>query len=95
MTQQFAAAAIRAKVEQAVAKRRQEVEMNVVLAPHGTGRRVVKLSEIVVPDLWHLATRLRKVGEHADVDAVLETWGLVNDLLHALRGCDRPECKPA
>lgn len=55
--------------------------MKIILAEQGSRRRVSRVSDIQVPDLWHLAMQLPK-GQRAEV---LEVWHLAHDLLGALR----------
>jgi hypothetical protein len=53
----------------------------IVRAPGGTARREVRLSELRVPDLWHLAMRL----EGRDRAEVLDVWHLCHDLIRHIR----------
>lgn len=60
-----------------------KAEVAVVRAKGGTGERIVGLSEIQVPDMWHVA--------HAQPDPkvrdmILECWGLCHDLLKHIKG---------
>ncbi len=44
-------------------------------------RQSVDLSiSSTIPDLWHIAMRLRDQGNDADADAVLNTWYLAADM---------------
>lgn len=48
-----------------------DYERKVILAAHGTKRRVVTLNEIEIPDLWHIAQRLQALSdeeERRDID---------------------------
>jgi len=63
-------------------------DVEVVLAPRGRARRVVRLRDVVIPDLWQLAQRLRrdkKYGAGA-AEAVLAVWTLAHDLRDNLAG---------
>lgn len=61
----------------------------VTLSKGGTAERTVKVKDIDIPDLWHIAMLLsdQKVvnglGEAAS-DKVLEVWHLAHDLKKAL-----------
>jgi hypothetical protein len=64
--------------------------MNIVRAPKGTDRKVIPLSEVQVPDLWHIYEAL---GDREDdiwgtdvwAKQLLECWHLAIDLLQNLR----------
>ena len=55
--------------------------LTITRAPKGTAREVVPLTQVQVPDLWHLAQDLPARKR----DMVLETWYLAHDLLTELR----------
>ncbi len=48
----------------------------IIRSPEGEGRREVELSQVQVPDAWHLARSLPS----NDRDMVLELWHLCHDL---------------
>ena len=54
---------------------------SIIRSPKGTLREVVPLSEVRVPDMWHLAEAL--IGEEREEEAeqLLECWHLCIDLL--------------
>ena len=54
----------------------------VTRAKGGTAERKVDISKIQVPDLWHIAQRMKeKKGYEAEAaDMVLECWHLTHDL---------------
>ena len=54
-----------------------EIMTIIIRSPDGKGRREVELSQVQVPDAWHLAMRLPQ----KDQDIVLELW----HLCHALK----------
>jgi hypothetical protein len=60
----------------------------VVLAAKGTARRVVRLRDVEIPDLWHIACALRKDRRYGPsaADAVLACWYLAHDLKRNLAG---------
>jgi hypothetical protein len=62
-------------------------DLNVVtLAKGGIKERQVKLEDVKVPDLWHIANHLEARGfSKPCADAVLECWHLCHDLLKELR----------
>lgn len=54
----------------------------------GTAQKTVPISQIVVPDLWHIAQA------ELDLDcrrAILETWHLAHDLKRHIETPDAPE----
>ena len=69
--------------------------MNIVRAPKGTARKVVPLSEVRVPDLWHLYEALSEQAEKTSMELrpaykaqaamAVECWHLAIDLLENLR----------
>lgn len=48
-------------------------------------RKDVPLEDIRIPDLWHIATRLREEGETEIADQILYTWHIAHDMLKTLR----------
>ena len=52
----------------------------VILSPGGTAREEVKLSDIHIPDLWHLGQGLIKDGRKRSGENVLTVWHLAHDL---------------
>lgn len=62
----------------------------IVRAPKGTGRHEIPLSDIQVPDLWHIGWWLKENGKPQAGDAVLECWSLCHDLLANLKGDIEP-----
>jgi hypothetical protein len=63
-------------------------ETPITRAPGGTAERTVQAGEITIPDLWHIAMRLRDQGQHLNSDAVLEAWHLCHDLLKHITGAE-------
>jgi len=64
--------------------------MKIIRSMDGTARREVELSDIKVPDMWHLYIRLREDkrldnGLRAAAEDVLETWHIAHDLLKNLK----------
>lgn len=70
----------------------------IIRAPRGQARRVVKVSDIEIPDLWHISGYLdneAKACEARDprqaevlrkaADDVREVWHLAHDLLENIR----------
>lgn len=67
---------------------------HIVRARDGASRRIEKVGDIKVPDLWHLSESIRESGKgrkqqrEKAADAVVETWALCHDLLkHIKRIC--------
>ena len=54
-----------------------------VMAKGGTHEKVVNISEVIVPDLWHVAMRIE---DKEDRKQVLECWRLCHDLLRNIVG---------
>ncbi len=44
----------------------------------GTGEREIEIRSITVPDLWHVATRLREAEQINDVQMVMDCWHLAH-----------------
>lgn len=53
----------------------------VTLNKGGTAEKTVDSKCVDIPDLWHIAERLRESGEIRDADTVLECWHLAHSLL--------------
>ena len=54
-----------------------------VRAKGGAAEKVVNISEVVVPDLWHIAMRIE---DKEDRKKVLDCWHLCHDLLRNIVG---------
>ncbi len=52
----------------------------ITLNKGGAAERVIDSSEISVPDLWHLAQRLKDNGDHFSGNQILECWHLAHNL---------------
>lgn len=63
----------------------EQATITITRAPRGTARRVVPISQIQIPDLWHLAAYLKEKDLPQQSEAVLECWHLCHDLLENLR----------
>jgi len=63
-----------------------ENNRTVVLSPGGSRRREVPLNQIVVPDCWQIAERLKEMGMSEEAEKVLQTWHLAHDLKRNLEG---------
>ena len=59
--------------------------MKIIRHPEGTERHQVELTDIQVPNLWHIASQLREQHLTNSADTVLECWSLCYDLLWNLR----------
>ena len=57
----------------------------VIRSAKGTLRREAPLSEIQVPNLWHIAHRTADNLTQSDRDTILECWYLCHDLLANIR----------
>jgi hypothetical protein len=55
-------------------------------AKGGTAERQVEISQITIPDLWHVAQHQERVMDQV---AILETWHLAHDMLRALKEQDK------
>ena len=68
--------------------------MKVILAARGQARREVELSEVRVPDLWHIATDFGSGTKESTLtptqkrEVVLECWHLAHDLLANLQSIE-------
>jgi hypothetical protein len=58
----------------------------IIRSPRGTMRLVVPLSEVKIPDLWHIAEALDEEGRTEASEQILECWLLCIDLLMTLKG---------
>lgn len=54
---------------------------SIIRAPQGTNREIVPLSQVHVPDLWHIAKRREEEGFTEEAEQILECWHLCIDLL--------------
>jgi hypothetical protein len=61
-------------------------QVSLVRAPKGTGRKVVPIMEVKVPDMWHLAMALQDEGRKEESEKLLDCWWLCIELLQAMRG---------
>ena len=51
----------------------------------GTAEHSINPESIEIPDLWHLAMRLRDAGDTQACDQILDVWQLAHDLkIHAI-----------
>lgn len=66
-------------------------EMKITRARGGTAERIVPLSKIVIPDLWHVADHLKAIERPESAEAVLECWHLCHDLKNELEQRERAE----
>ena len=55
----------------------------------GTHKHIAQLSELAVPDCWHVAMRLAEAGDESGSKLVLETWHLCHDLLKHLHKLEK------
>lgn len=62
----------------------------IVRSPKGSPRHTIPLSDVQIPDLWHIAQHLKRTGYHQSAAAVLECWTLCHDLLTNLKGDIQP-----
>lgn len=66
----------------------------VVLSVRGKERREVTLNDVQIPDLWHVAERLRR-DDPDGAAAVLECWRICHDLKANLANdIEAPEKQP-
>jgi len=54
--------------------------MTQIITHTESGEKTQDINSINVPDMWHLAMRLKDHGKDIDSDMVLECWHLANDL---------------
>lgn len=54
----------------------------ITLAKGGTREREILVSQIKIPDLWHIANRQENIH---DREQILETWTLAHAMLRELR----------
>lgn len=59
-----------------------------IRAKGGSSERIEDIASITIPDLWHIAMRLKKSGDEVSSDMVLDTWYLAHDLLRAFQRGD-------
>ena len=59
-------------------------ETKVTLNKGGSEEKTLPISQITIPDLWHIAEAIRKNGKVADgpgcAALILECWNLAHDL---------------
>jgi hypothetical protein len=60
----------------------------------GTGEREQAIHNIKVPDLWHVATRLREADNMTDAQMVMDCWHLAHAMKDHLQAMDAPESGP-
>ena len=61
----------------------------------GTGEREQAIDNITVPDLWHVATRLRAAENLTDAQMVMDCWHLAHAMKDALQAPTTREPEPA
>ena len=58
-------------------------ETKVTLSKGGTGEKTKTISQVNIPDLWHIAEAIRKNGKVADgpgcAELILECWSRAHD----------------
>jgi hypothetical protein len=54
----------------------------------GTGERQIPINSITVPDLWHVATRLREADNTQDAQLVMDCWHLAHAMKDHLQAMD-------
>ena len=56
----------------------------VTLNKGGSKKKTIPISQVEIPDLWHIAEAIRKDGKVADgpgcADLILECWSRAHDL---------------
>jgi len=52
----------------------------VTLSPGAQNERQIKVDDIEIPDLWHVAGFLEEKGQKRAAAGVLEVWHLAHDL---------------
>ena len=59
-------------------------DAKVTLNKGGTEKKVVPISDVKIPDLWHIANTIRENGKVADgpgcAELILECWSRAHDL---------------
>jgi|WetSurSiteA1Bulk_404760.scaffolds.fasta_scaffold00586_23 hypothetical protein len=53
----------------------------IIRSPKGTARQEVDLTNIEIPDAYHLAMRLKKEGRVKEGEMVYDLWCLTHDLM--------------
>lgn len=59
--------------------------VKVTLNRGGSAETTVPLAQLNVPDAWHAAMQLKKLGFESHCETVLETWHLAHSLLKELQ----------
>jgi hypothetical protein len=57
----------------------------------GTGEREQAIHNIKVPDLWHVATRLREADNMTDAQMVMDCWHLAHAMKDHLQAAPEPD----
>lgn len=57
----------------------------IVLNKGGTAEQTVSVSEITIPDLWHVAELLHEQKDERAADLVIECWSLTHSLLRHIQ----------
>lgn len=69
-------------------------ETKVTRSVGGTNERTVPISQITIPNLWHIAECIRKTGRVADGPAcaqlISECWYIAHDLKIHIEGESNP-----
>lgn len=52
----------------------------ITLSKGGTKERTVDINSVEIPDLWHIAMRLRNQYDDDSADKVLECWHRCHDM---------------
>ena len=59
-------------------------ETEVILSKGGTAEKTVSISQIAIPDMWHIAETIRKrcsiANPEATADQILKCWHLAHSL---------------
>lgn len=63
---------------------KQPAEGHIIRSPRGLNRRTVKIADIKIPDLWHVAMTFSENSETRK--EIIETWELCHDMLDNLKG---------
>jgi hypothetical protein len=58
--------------------------MKITLHKGGTKEKTVPVTQIEIPDLWHLARSVRQSHGNQAADAILKCWHIAHDLRKAL-----------
>lgn len=63
----------------------------ITLNKGGIGEKEIKISALVIPDLWHVATRLREAEQINDAQLVIDCWYLAHAMKDHLQALEDPE----